>query len=59
MALQIKNIVELTRGSAQLGEALQAVQQYVNTNVTPVKGNLKLPPIMSGLTSVNATRIPT
>ena len=44
MALKIPGILKLTLKEPRLGEALQAVQSYVNKNVTPVPGNKKTKP---------------
>lgn len=52
MALQIPNLDRISKENPKLAEALLKVQQYTNTNVTPVNGN-KIPP-----PPILATRIP-
>jgi hypothetical protein len=44
MALIVPNLDRISKESPKLGEALKKVQDYTNTNVTPVAGNRTPPP---------------
>jgi len=44
MSLNIPNLPVLTKENAKLGEALKAVEKFVNLNVVPVEGNRVAPP---------------
>ncbi len=39
MALTIPNLTDITKQDVKLGEALKRIQEFTNTNVTPVTGN--------------------
>lgn len=44
MALTIPNLDRVQKADPKLGEALQKIQKYTNTNVTPAPGNRVPPP---------------
>ena len=49
--LSVPNLDPITKKDVKTGEALHAIQQYINANTTPAAGNKVTPP-----TFVNPTR---
>lgn len=42
--INIPNLAIITKHDIRLGEALQKIQAYVNSNTAPAAGNLQSPP---------------
>lgn len=51
--LNIPNLDKIIKASPKLGEALQKIHDYINTNTTPAAGNAQASP-----TFVNPTKAP-
>jgi hypothetical protein len=49
MALQIPNLDRISKDNPRLAEALLKIQQYTNSNVSPVAGNKLMPPPISSI----------